>query len=250
MLSSARRMTGAGGRRCASRRSCASPLHRGSATSPAALKIVDVDFEGQPFARGVKDEAKAALRTLCLPHLEYSLIWRRPLHRLPVHKDVPRLLKGLLVVGADGSEMYREDGSARPAEPHTVIAALRSLMLTLARHLDALSVVALIEEKLDVFLPPNTGDVAGGLRHFLLESGIPEHSLFVLIFKAIHQEMIFPAVSRCDLHLWPAAVQGHEGQWKVRIDLRTNEIRISHSSGSRRTSRSPRCSPSSAGASS
>ena len=28
-------------------------------------------------------------------------IWRRPLHRLPVHKDVPRLLKGMLVLGAE-----------------------------------------------------------------------------------------------------------------------------------------------------
>lgn len=197
--------------------------------SSCDLKIVDVDFEGQPFARGVKDEAKAALRTLCLPHLEYSLIWRRPLHRLPVHKDVPRLLKGLLVVGADGSEMYREDGSARPAEPHTVIAALRSLMLTLARHLDALSVVALIEEKLDVFLPPDTGDVAGGLRHFLLESGIPEHSLFVLIFKAVHQEMIFPAVFSLRTSIYgQLPYKDMKGEWKVRIDLRPNEIRISH----------------------
>ena len=193
------------------------------------LKVVDIEFEGQSFARGVKDDAKAALKALCLPHLDYMLIWRRPLHRLPVHKDVPRLLKGLLVVGPDGAEIFREDGSVRPSEPRTIIAAIRRLALTLARAVDTQSVVDLIESQFDTYVPQDTGDVAGALRHFLLESGVPEGALFVQIFKAIHQEIIFPAVMSLRTSIYgQMPYKDLKGEWKVRIDIRPTSIHVWH----------------------
>lgn len=83
-------------------------------------------------AGAAKDEARTALKPLCLPHLEYVQIWRRPLHRLPVHKDVPRLLKGMVAALTDGTELYRDDGTAKPADPPSQIAAIRKLMIGLA----------------------------------------------------------------------------------------------------------------------
>ena len=192
------------------------------------MKVVDFEFEGN-FDRGVKDDLKGALKPLCLPHLDYALIWRRPLHRLPVHKDVPRLLRGLLVVGPDGKDLYHDDGSVRPAEPATVIAAVRKLMLVLARALDGPSTVQVIEEQLSNYLPPDTGDVAGGLRHFLLESGVPESSLFIQCMKAIHQEIIFPAVMNLRTSIYNMLpYKDMKGEWRVRIDVRASDIRVSH----------------------
>ena len=95
------------------------------------FKIVDFDFEGNPD-RPRRDVARAALRPLCLPHLDYMHIWRRPLHRLPVHKDVPRLLKGMVVCATDGTDVYRDDGSAKPSDPVAHIGALHRLMTSMA----------------------------------------------------------------------------------------------------------------------
>ena len=36
-----------------------------------------------------------------------------------------------------------------------------------------------MDKQLDTFMPPDLGDVAAGLRHFLLESGVKESSRFV-----------------------------------------------------------------------
>lgn len=150
------------------------------------VRVVDLQFEGVS-ERAMRDEAKACLKAFCLPHLDYVQIWRRPLHRLPVHKDVPRLLKGLVINGPDGSEIYRDDRGARPGDPSSQVGALAQLMCALARALDGESTVRFIEEALPQYLSPETGDVAAGLRHFLLESGLPESALFVQVLKAIHQ---------------------------------------------------------------
>ena len=52
-------------------------------------------------------------------------------------------------------------------------------MVALARELDGPAMVETIERKLPEYLGGGTGDVASGLRHFLLEAGVPETALFV-----------------------------------------------------------------------
>lgn len=136
------------------------------------VKIIDYDFEGSsPPQRAVREETCAVLKPLCLPHLEYVTIWKRPLHRLPVHKDVPRLLKGMLVCETDGTELYRDDGTARPAEPATQVAALRKLMLALATKLDEPHVCSLIDTKLPEYMSADTGDILGGFVRDQRSSG-------------------------------------------------------------------------------
>ena len=34
-----------------------------------------------------------------------------------MHKDVPRLLKGMLVIGPQGERLYVDDGTAKPSDP-------------------------------------------------------------------------------------------------------------------------------------
>jgi hypothetical protein len=180
-------------------------------------------------SRAQRDETRGLLKPLSLAHLEYVQIWRRPLHRLPVHKDVPRLLKGMLVCGTDHTEIYRDDGSARPVDPVAHVDALRQLMVSLAAKLDGPAVVRLIEERLPDYLTEKNGDVAGALRHFLLESGLPETALFVQIFKAIHQEIIFPAVFALRMSIYTTLpYKDMKGEWRVRVDISPHEIRVTH----------------------
>ena len=54
----------------------------------------------------------------------------------------------------------------------------------LSRALDGGEHDAVISAQLPVFLPPATGDVAGQMRRFLLESGLPEASLTVQVCGA------------------------------------------------------------------
>ena len=54
----------------------------------------------------------------------------------------------------------------------------------LSRALDGGEHDAVISAQLPVFLPPATGDVAGQMRRFLLESGLPETSLTVQVCVA------------------------------------------------------------------
>ena len=192
------------------------------------VKIIDFDFDGNPD-RASREETRSVLKPLCLPHLDYVQIWRRPLHRLPVHKDVPRLLKGMLVCTTDGTELYRDDGTVRAADPATQVAALRRLMLALATKLDGPQVVRCVEEKLPAFLTGETGDVAGGLRHFLLESGFPETALFVQVLKAIHQEIIFPAVYALRSSLYAQLpYKDVKGEWRVRVDISPHAVIVRH----------------------
>jgi len=191
------------------------------------LHVIDYEFE--PCSRQAKDEGKAALKPLCLPHLEYYQIWSRPLHRLPVHKDVPRLLKGMLVTTYDGRELYRDDGTAKPSDPAKQVNALRSLMLALATELDPPAVPTIIEEKLPEYLHAQTGDVAEGLRSFLLESGMPEHAICVQILKCIHQELIFPAVSSLRNSIYTVLpYKDIKGEWRVAVDIGVDSVKVTH----------------------
>ena len=90
-------------------------------------------------------------------------------------------------------------------------------------------VSALIDEKLPSFLPPETGDVAGQLRRFLLESGLPEASLSVQVLKCIHQEIIFPAVSQLRFSIYTILpYKDLKGEWRVRVNVDDDQIRIAH----------------------
>ena len=100
------------------------------------LHVIDFDFSDDTV-RQERDAAKATLRPISPPTLDYHQIWRRPLHRLPVHKDVPRLLKGLQVLGPDGETLFLDDGTAKPSDPAAQIGSILALLLALARALDS-----------------------------------------------------------------------------------------------------------------
>jgi len=199
-----------------------------SDVSRATLHVVDYAFPPS-YDRAARDEAKACLKPLVLPHLEYNVIWRRPLHRLPVHKDVPRLLKGMLVTGPDGEVVYKDDGSARPANPAAQVASLKALFCSLCQALDSPSVQKMAAERFDEFCSPESGDVAASFRSFLLESLIPDEALSIQVLKCVHQEMIFPAVSALRNSIYTVLpYKDIKGEWRVAIDIGVDHITVSH----------------------
>jgi len=193
------------------------------------VSIVEFDFEGGPVERAAKDDVRTALKPLSLPHLEYVQIWRRPLHRLPVHKDVPRLLRGLVICKSSGEELLMVGDVIKAMDTDAQVETLRQLMVVLATHLDGPQTVSHIQEKLGDYLHAGTGDVAGGLRYFLLESGLSETRLFVQVLKAIHQEIIFPAVYalRTSIH-GQMPYKDMKGEWRVKVELSPQTVRVSH----------------------
>ena len=198
-----------------------------------ALRVIDYEFGGDATpgpGRAARDQATAALKSLCPPYLEYAQIWRRPLHRLPVHKDVPRLLKGLVVKGPDGADLYRDDGTAKPSNIPAQIESIYKLFMGLARELDSAAVVTTIETKMrQEHLPADTGDVAGSLRRFLLESGLPENCLTVGVLKAVHQEIIFPAVFALRTSIYTVLkYKDIKGEWRVFIEVCDDAIHVTH----------------------
>ena len=66
-------------------------------------------------------------------------------------------------------------------------------MINLSAALDHPSITKLVEEQLPHYLNEDIGDVAGGLRHFLLESGVPEASLFVQVCVSHHSTHTHPS---------------------------------------------------------
>lgn len=199
-----------------------------SEVSRVQLHVVDYSFPAA-YDRSARDEAKACLKPLVLPHLEYDLIWRRPLHRLPVHKDVPRLLKGMLITGPEGEVIYEDDGNAKPSNPPAQVAALKLLFTSLCAALDTDSVLAMAEERFDELCGPESGDVAASLRSFLLEANIPEDALSIKVLKCVHQEMIFPAVSALRNSIYTVLpYKDIKGEWRVAVDIGADRITVSH----------------------
>jgi len=200
------------------------------AIEKVSLHVVDYEFPASSD-RSMRDEAKAALKPLCLPHLEYLQMWRRPLHRLPVHKDVPRLLKGVVVLGPHGEDIFRPESGEAAARP-SQMDQLRSLFLGLSRALDSAAVVELVESRFGDFVPAassGSGDVAMQLRAFLLESGLPEEALSVQVLKCVHQEMLFPAVSALRNSIYTIfPYRDVRGEWRVHIEIGADKITVAH----------------------
>ena len=48
-----------------------------------------------------------------------------------MHKDVPRLLKGMLVIGPQGERLYVDDGTAKPSDPPAQATLTLTLTLTI-----------------------------------------------------------------------------------------------------------------------
>ena len=126
-----------------------------------------------------------------------------------------------------------DDGTAKPSDPPSQIAAIRSLLLALSRTLDGEAAAQVIETVLPRLLPQDTGDVAGQLS-LLLAEGLAEGSITAKVLKCIHQEIIFPAVSQLRFSIYTVLpYKDCKGEWRVRVELSPDCIKVRRSINTR-----------------
>ena len=139
---------------------------------PCALQVCILEH---CIRDGGPSESREALISVISPlfrhpttrFVRFRSIWSRPLGRLPVWKDVPRLMRGMRIteIGKDGTEieLYVND----PAEP--AAGEMQRMIPTLARHLDGDAAAERLTEALRRFLPTEgeggSQDTAASLQH-------------------------------------------------------------------------------------
>ena len=137
---------------------------------PCALQVCILEH---CIRDGGPSESREALVSVISPlfrhpttrFVRFRSIWSRPLGRLPVWKDVPRLMRGMRIteIGEDGTEieLYVND----PAEP--AAGEMQRMIPALARHLDGDVAAERLTEALRRFLPTegSSQDTAASLQH-------------------------------------------------------------------------------------
>ena len=136
---------------------------------PCALQVCILEH---CIAEGGPSESREALISVIAPlfrhpttrFVRFRSIWSRPLGRLPVWKDVPRLMRGMRIteIGGDGTEIELYVNS--PAEP--AAGEMQRMIPTLARHLDGDVAAERLTEALRRFLPTegSSQDTAASLQ--------------------------------------------------------------------------------------
>jgi len=145
-------------------------------------------------------------------------IWGRPLSKLPVHTDVPRLTKKMTVKSEAGDFIF--DGSDAKYKATNMAVLTKTLLLSIAKALDDKELRSQLK-KWDDYVP-DSGDTAQHLIAFfdaVVTAGGETATLLVL--KTIHQRVIFPAFY-CLKDLLQNSVgrfKDRAGSWSVNIQI-------------------------------
>jgi len=145
-------------------------------------------------------------------------IWGRPIAKLPVHTDVPRLSKKITVKSDAGDFIFDGTDSKYKATPNSTITKM--LLLSFAKAVDDKELRSALK-KWDEYVP-ESGDTGEHLLAFfasVVESTGETPAL--LVMKAIHQRIIFPAFY-CLKDLLQREVgkfKDKRGSWSVDIHI-------------------------------
>eukprot|EP01118_Nematostelium_gracile_P016894 TRINITY_DN7084_c0_g1_i1.p1 TRINITY_DN7084_c0_g1~~TRINITY_DN7084_c0_g1_i1.p1 ORF type:complete len:291 (+),score=64.00 TRINITY_DN7084_c0_g1_i1:60-932(+) len=174
----------------------------------------------------------------------------KPVEKLPVHLDLPRLARKMEIIYDDqivleakegGEDQYFMDPEERskrvtepkeaPLNPHEVNSVMKSIFMTLAQYLDEESVMKKIEENFGKYVTskPNT-DVSRHLLDFLLEVMGDDNST-VGVLKASNQSILAPAVIRLKSTVGSKfPYKDIRGGWRIVVTISSHEqrIRITH----------------------
>ena len=202
------------------------------------MSILDSELNDAGHSAEVRRQCSELLAPLTPPSLKYRRVWRRPLSKLPVWKDLPRLIRGLVVSrsGAHGDEtLYAQ---ADEASNGSIAASISKLIPVLARHVDG-------EEAAEALLAPlaahldgvaDRGDLAAALQAFL--STCDAEAGWVQLLKCMHQEMLAPAVIEMHEQLGGAlGFKDLRGAWRLTVHFGTESVTVTQHKGE--TSLSP-----------
>ena len=202
------------------------------AVRQARVQICDYCAEGVDAA--AKEELVRVLRPLLPPHLEYHVLWRRPLGEQCVHRDLPRLMRGLAVrCHARGETLYEDDGRWRES-PASQLACLGQLLGSLSRRLDPPAVSAAICDGWDGWLreavPVAEGELPDKLQALFSQPWLPPTSAALAVLRCISQSMVAPAVKALHRSVYSLArYRDLRGEWRVSVDIeRDGRVTVRH----------------------
>jgi len=153
-------------------------------------------------------------------------IWERPIAKLPAHTDVPRLCKKITLhhnenVVFDGTEATLQETPNSQVTKLLFVATAKALNDEHTQ--DALKVY-------DKYVSDtgDTGEQLVGFFTYLTETHGETYSL--LVFKAIHQRLIFPAFYCMKDLLQPTVgrFKDQRGSWVVAIKIIENTVIVKH----------------------
>jgi hypothetical protein len=149
---------------------------------------------------------------------DIATIWARPIIKLPVHTDVPRLAKKITIKSDAGDFIFDGTDAKYKATPNSTITKM--LLLSFAKAVDDKDLRSSLQTW-DEFVPEN-GDTGEHLLAFFnsVVSATGETPA-LLVMKAIHQRIIFPAFYclKDILQKEVGKFKDKRGSWSVAIHI-------------------------------
>jgi len=145
-------------------------------------------------------------------------IWGRPIAKLPVHTDVPRLSKKMTVRSDAGDPIF--DGTDAKYKAIKDAAVTKVLLLNTAKALDDQELRTQLKSWDE--LVPDAGDTGQHVMAFFnAVTAAGGETATLLVMKAIHQRIIFPAVYCLKDLLQPSVgrFKDRTGSWTVEIQI-------------------------------
>jgi len=145
-------------------------------------------------------------------------IWARPIAKLPVHTDVPRLARKMTVKSDAGDPIF--DGTDQKYKLLKDAAVTKVLLLNTAKALDDQELRTQLKNWDD--LVPDAGDTGQHVMAFFnAVTAAGGETATLLVMKAIHQRIIFPAVYCLKDLLQPSVgrFKDRTGSWTVEIQI-------------------------------
>lgn len=168
----------------------------------------------------MKKSIQYELRSIMQPFLhgaaQYITIWRKPMKKLFVHRDFPRLCQRVSIFKSNGKEVYTRKAN------ETADVTLKNVLLHLCK-LVSPELHPSLEYFLERYIKPQ-GDMSEQLGKILLEEKIiPDDSKLAAILKCINTVIVFPTVDLLHQNVYEKIrYKDIRGTWRVHITIGPN----------------------------
>eukprot|EP01126_Amoeba_proteus_P037944 TRINITY_DN3934_c0_g2_i5.p1 TRINITY_DN3934_c0_g2~~TRINITY_DN3934_c0_g2_i5.p1 ORF type:complete len:251 (-),score=37.59 TRINITY_DN3934_c0_g2_i5:108-860(-) len=154
----------------------------------------------------------------------FFFLFFRPVAKLPVHIDVPRLCKKIVVSVAEETHF---DGKKTKYNDKPNQDVTKTLLMTVATLLNDDDCITCLKNNFDEHLSGG-GDVGTKLASWFTETieTLGKEPPTLLLFKTVHQQCIFPAFY-CMRNLIEPSIgkfKDKRGSWQVDIDIRSTDV--------------------------
>eukprot|EP01125_Pyxidicula_operculata_P019405 TRINITY_DN7039_c0_g1_i1.p1 TRINITY_DN7039_c0_g1~~TRINITY_DN7039_c0_g1_i1.p1 ORF type:complete len:1343 (-),score=365.01 TRINITY_DN7039_c0_g1_i1:152-4180(-) len=158
--------------------------------------------------------------------LETQLLsnWDRKIVELPVHKDVPRLIKNIRVYNEKGVVVF--DGKNDKNDRKLLIKSLLMVLSDLLREDDISSIV---ESQFDKFFSDPQAEIQEQLKNLFTHAGIVDDCRTYRVLKCIQQEILFPPMMELREQIYKQyPYKDQRGSWQVEVEVKTDYVVVRH----------------------